>query len=193
MKTRSIRDLILEYFVMRPNQDLEHGPVVDWVTQEYLKSNSTPPRDTWRAIRGLYEAGVLIKVKKGVYRYDPDAVIDNKLQDFTSVQKEEIFKRDNYRCVVCGLGRADGIEIHADHVMPKSAGGKAEISNGQTLCAKHNFRKKNYTGTESGKKMFIHLYETAKRIGDQETMQFCAEVLETYERHNINGHIIWKP
>ncbi|PIP50413.1 MAG: HNH endonuclease, partial [Candidatus Brennerbacteria bacterium CG23_combo_of_CG06-09_8_20_14_all_44_41] len=22
--------------------------------------------------------------------------------------------------------------------------------------------------------------------------KFCADVLETYEKHNINGHIVWK-
>jgi hypothetical protein len=22
-------------------------------------------------------------------------------------------------------------------------------------------------------------------------MKFCADVLETYEKHNINGHIVW--
>jgi hypothetical protein len=192
MTAKTVSGLILEYFAKHPNEDLNHDPVVDWVTQEWLKSHSTPPRDPWRGIRTLHAAGVLIKVKKGIYRYDPDAVVEHELQNFTSKQKEEIFKRDNYRCVVCGLGRADGMEIQADHIIPRSLGGRADIDNGQTLCATHNFRKKNYKGTESGKRMFIKLYEAAKSIGDEETMKFCADVLETYERHNINGHIIWK-
>lgn len=191
MSTKSVSELIVEYFSQYPNQDLNHAPVVDWVTQEWLKSRSTPPRDPWRAIRALHERGVLIKVRKGVYRYDPDAVVENELQDFTPEQKEEIFRRDNYQCIVCGLGRKDGIEIHADHIVPRSRGGKAEVDNGQTLCTAHNLRKKNYKGTESGKRMFIRLYEAAKHLGDQETMKFCADVLEIYERHNINGHIIW--
>lgn len=40
--------------------------------------------------------------------------------------------------------------------------------------------------------MFIRLWETAKRIGDQETKRFCEEVLRIYEKYNINGHIEWK-
>lgn len=139
----------------------------------------------------MHQDGFLIKVSKGVYRYDPDAVTHPELEDFTPEQKERIFERDNYRCVICGLGRADGVEIHADHIIPKDRGGKAEVSNGQTLCAMHNFRKKNYKQTETGKKMFIRLYELAKKLGDAETMQFCADILETFEEHNVNGHIIW--
>jgi len=34
--TRSIRDLILEFFSNHPNQEFEHGPVVDWVTEQWL-------------------------------------------------------------------------------------------------------------------------------------------------------------
>jgi 5-methylcytosine-specific restriction endonuclease McrA len=192
MTDKTISELILEYFYAHPNQDLEHGRVVDWVTKQWLKSHRTPPRDPWRAIRKLHQQGILVKVRKGVYKYDPQAVTQRELEDFTPEQKEEIFKRDNYRCVICGRGRHNGYEIHADHIIPKDLGGKAEISNGQTLCSIHNFRKKNYKQTETGKKMFIHLYELAKALGDAETMHFCQEILETFERHHINDHIEWK-
>jgi len=182
----------MDYFYAHPNEDLGHGPVVDWVTEQWLKSHHTPPRDPWRAVRALHQKGFLIKVKKGVYRYDPRAANESELEDFTSKQKEEIFRRDNYRCVICGRGRHNGYEIHADHIIPKDLGGKAEVANGQTLCSIHNFRKKNYKQTETGKKMFIHLYELAKSLGDEETMRFCEEILETFEKHHINDHIEWK-
>ena len=71
-------------------------------------------------------------------------------------------------------------------------GGKATIENGQTLCAEHNFKKKNYKQTETGKKMFIRLYELAKIQDDQELIKFCTEVLEVFEKNNVNGHIIWE-
>ena len=192
MSEKTISQLIMEYFYAHPNEDLKHGPIVDWVTEEWLKTHETPPRDPWRAIRALHQQGFLIKVKKGVYRYDPASVNQRELEDFTLEQKEEIFKRDNYRCVICGRGPQNGYEIHADHIIPKDLGGKAEIGNGQTLCSIHNFRKKNYKQTETGKKMFIHLYELSKEIGDKNTMRFCEEVLETFEKHHVNDHIEWK-
>ena len=40
--------------------------------------------------------------------------------------------------------------------------------------------------------MFIVLYELAKHCGDTETQQFCAEILEVFEKNDVNGHIEWK-
>jgi len=191
-KKKSISDLIKEYFKAHPRQNLRHGPVVDWVEERYLKLEGRKPRDTWRAIRKLHEEGFLIKVKKGVYRYDPDAVRQRELDDFTPEQKEQILKRDGYKCVICGRGRKDGVELHVDHIKPKYLGGKSTIENGQTLCAQHNFIKKTLRQTETGKKMFIRLYELAKKEKNEELKRFCADVLETYEKHNINDHIVWK-
>jgi predicted restriction endonuclease len=185
-------DLIMEYFMAHPNRDIEHPEIVDWATAEHLKRTGKVFRDPDRAIRKLHQQGMLIKVSKGVYRYDPDAIHTRDLEDFTPELREAIFKRDNYRCVICGMGRDNGVEIHADHIRPKDKGGRATLENGQTLCAAHNFRKKNYSQTESGKRMFIRLYESAKSIGDDEMMAFCREILEVYDKYNVNGHIEWK-
>ena len=43
---KSISDLIKEYFKKHPNQDLQHGPVVDWVEEKYVKLYGRKPRDT---------------------------------------------------------------------------------------------------------------------------------------------------
>ena len=110
----------------------------------------------------------------------------------TVAQKEAILKRDGYKCVICGRGKKDGVDLHIDHIKPKDFGGEATIENGQTLCAQHNFIKKNLKQTETGKKMFIRLYELVKSEKNEELMRFCADVLETYEKHNINSHIVWK-
>lgn len=189
---KSIGDLIKEYFKKHPNQDLQHGPVVDWVEDKYVKLYGKKPRDTWRNIRKLHEEGFLIKVRKGVYRYEPQAVRQREIDDFTPEQKEAILKRDGYKCVICGRGEKEGVELHIDHIKPKYLGGKSTIENGQTLCAQHNFIKKTLKQTETGKKMFIRLYELAKSEGNEELKKFCVDILETYEKYNINGHIFWK-
>lgn len=185
-------DLIMEYFKKHPKREIKHPEIVDWVTEEYKKRTGKVFRDPDRAIRKLAQEGKLIKIAKGVYKYDPDFINNRELEDFTAAQKAEIFKRDNYKCVICGKGRADGIEIQADHIKPKELGGKAEVINGQTLCAQHNFQKKYYKQTETGKKMFIRLYELAKHNEDKELMKFCEDVLKVYEKNNINGHVVWK-
>jgi len=139
----------------------------------------------------VYQSGFLIKISKGVYKYDPDKAYKRELEDFTPAQKEAILKRDGYKCVICGRGKKDGVDLHIDHIKPKDFGGEATMENGQTLCSQHNFIKKNLKQTETGKKMFIRLYELAKNENNKELMKFCAEILETYEKHKINEHIIW--
>lgn len=191
-KNKSIRDLVIEYFKAHPKEDMPHGPVVDWVEAKYKRLYNKKPRDTWRSIRNLHEVGFLIKVKKGIYRCDPEAVKERDLEDFTPEQKRQIFERDNYRCVQCGRRQEEGYELHADHRVPKDKGGKAMVDNGQTLCSICNFRKKNYGQTESGKKMFIRLWESAVKIGDEKTRKFLERVLSAYEEFDINGHIEWK-
>ena len=186
------KDLIVEFFRKNPNRDIKHPEVVDWVVATYKKRTGNVFRDPDRAIRHLAQSGFLMKVKKGIYRYDPDSVKQRELGNFTPQQKDEILKRDRYKCVVCGQGIKDGVELQVDHIKPKYLGGKSIIENGQTLCAQHNFIKKTLKQTETGKKMFIRLYELAKSERNDELMKFCADVLETYEKYNINGHIIWE-
>jgi Restriction endonuclease len=191
MKKISISDLIIEYFKKHPRQELTHGPVVDWVEEQYFKLYGRKPRDTWRGIRQLYQKGFLIKVKKGIYMYDPKFVFNRELEEFTEAQKKIILERDGYKCVQCGRGLREGVELHIDHIKPKDKGGKATIENGQVLCARCNFKKKNLKQTETGKKMFIRLYELAKIHNDIELKTFCEYMLEGYEKFNINCHIEW--
>lgn len=186
---KSISDFVMEYFEAHPKQDLPHGPVVDWVEEQYLKLYGKKPRDTWRGIRKLHQEGKLIKVQKGIYRYDPDYVHSEELFDFPPKVKEAIFKRDKYCCVICGLGRKDGVEICADHIIPKDKGGTNTVENGQTLCTQHNLIKKNYSQTEAGKRYFIKMYERAVDKSDTKIINFCKQVFDVYDRHGINGHI----
>lgn len=186
---KSVSDLIMEYFIAHPKQDLKHGPVVDWVEEQYVKLTGNKPRDSWRAIRKLHQEGELIKVRKGIYRYDPTYVHEEELWDFPEDVKELIFRRDNYRCVVCGLGRENGIEICADHILPKDRGGTNTVENGQTLCTQHNLIKKNYSQTEAGKRYFIKMYETAIKNNDKKMTEFCKQVFDVYDKHGINSHI----
>jgi len=186
------KDLIIEFFKKNPNRDIKHPEVVDWVVSTYKKRTGNVFRDPDRAIRQLAQSGFLIKIAKGIYKYDPKKVCTRELEDFTASQKEIILKRDGYKCVICDRGKKDGIDLHIDHIKPKDFGGEATIENGQTLCAQHNFIKKNLKQTETGKKMFIRLYELAKSEKNEELMKFCLDVLGTYEKHGINGHIVWE-
>ena len=98
-------------------------------------------------------------------------------------------KRDNYRCVVCGRGKEEGVELQVDHRKPKELGGEATIENGQVLCAQHNFQKKTYGQTEFGKRLFIKLNQNAITEKDENMVRFCEAVLDAYKKFNIDNQI----
>lgn len=190
-KKQTQSDLLMEYFKKNPERDISHPEIVDWATTRWKQRTEKVFRDPDRGIRKLHQSGYLVKVKKGIYRYNPDGVKQKSLEDFSSKQKSEILKRDGYKCVICGRGKKDGADLHVDHIKSKDFGGKATIENGQTLCSQHNFLKKNLKQTETGKKMFIRLYKLAKKEKNKELEKFCFDILQTYENHKINGHIEW--
>ena len=61
----------------------------------------------------------------------------------TDSLRYDIFKRDNFRCQICGASANDGVKLHVDHIVPVSKGGKTEPSNLQTLCERCNLGKSN--------------------------------------------------
>ena len=184
-------ELIFSYYRDHPRESIPHAEVVDWATSEWNRQTGKVFRDPDRSIRKLHQEGRLQKIAKGVYCYDPDLETDIELEDFTAAQRAAILERDGHRCVICGLGVGSGRELHVDHIKPKDKGGRATIENGQTLCSEHNMRKKNYGQTETGKKMFIRLLDLAREEHDAKLCEFIQDVLLTYERHGINGHIEW--
>jgi 5-methylcytosine-specific restriction endonuclease McrA len=179
----------MEYFRAHPNVELEHGRVVDWVTEQWLKEHDAPPRDPWRAIRKFHQEGKLVKVRKGVYKYDPELVHDIGLWDFPQNIKKAVLERDGHRCVVCGRGLQDSVELVVDHIKPKDRGGTNDIENGQTLCTEHNLLKKNYSQTEAAKRYFIKMYQKAVSIGDERMTRFCQSIFDVYDDFEVDGHI----
>lgn len=54
-----------------------------------------------------------------------------------------VLDKDNFKCVFCGRSPATdiGINLHIDHIIPFSKGGKTTLENLQTLCEECNLGK----------------------------------------------------
>ena len=55
--------------------------------------------------------------------------------------REDIMKRDNYTCQLCGKHMPDEIGLQIDHIIPIAKGGKTITSNLRVLCSKCNGSK----------------------------------------------------
>ena len=176
-KKKTIKHYIKEFFEKNQNEEIEHGRVVDYVFEHIPKA-----RDPWRSIRKLYQEGWLIKVRKGVYKRVRGYKGHNILTPFSTEAKEKIFERDNYRCVVCGNGKHNEHEIHADHIVPQAKGGRSTVENGQTLCSEHNLMKKRYGTTDFLRKYSEKMLERAKKTRDEKTEKLFKEMLKTLKK-----------
>jgi len=58
-----------------------------------------------------------------------------------------VLDRDGFKCGLCGRSPAieAGVQLHIDHVLPVSRGGKATLENLRTLCAECNLGRGNIT------------------------------------------------
>jgi hypothetical protein len=188
-------EFVRSYFMQRPMVIISHVQAKSDLEAAYLTVMGKRLEDSDRAIRKLHGDGFLEKVAKGQYMYNPETSGRKDFDEFTQTEKNMILKRDGYKCVVCGLGREHGLDLHVDHIKPRSLGGQGTVENGQVLCAPHNFIKKNLSQTETGKKGFIRLLELVKSAPNDpaasQLENFLLEVLSVYEKHGINGHIRW--
>ena len=138
---------------------------------------------TGRHVRKLFESGLIQRPSKGVFVYN-GIFSKSKINPFSEEQRKQILIRDNYTCTNCGKSNKDGALLTADHIDPQWAGGPADISNGQTLCAACENLKSNYDIYTFGKKMFLKYLNKAKKNKDKDTEKFVSEILEVFEKHN---------
>lgn len=74
----------------------------------------------------------------------PLKVIENKSKrNIPLGLRYKVFKKDSFKCVVCGHSASDGAKLHIDHIKPYSHGGLTELNNLQTLCSDCNISKSN--------------------------------------------------
>ena len=85
--------------------------------------------------------------------YKPSVIRVNKYinKNFHRVplNRDNIFRRDDHKCVYCGYDDVRALTI--DHVIPKSRGGEDSWENWVTACRGCNLEKDNLTAEEWGR------------------------------------------
>jgi 5-methylcytosine-specific restriction endonuclease McrA len=94
------------------------------------------------------------------------------------MNRQNIFKRDNNRCVYCS-SKAD---LTLDHVLPRSRGGKSTWTNLVTACKRCNAKKGDFLPEEANMKLpykpfkpsFILFLREFSGIGDKNWMPYLS-------------------
>lgn len=104
------------------------------------------------------------------------------------VTRKNIYTRDQYRCLYCGL-KFRGEHLTLDHVMPKSRGGRNEWHNLVTACEVCNRKKDDRTPEEAGMPLIhrplpitVHTNRAMLRMIGSETV-----VWQKYLWHESSG------
>lgn len=111
------------------------------------------PKGGYEIAIGKWSNGVItfdsgrIQVEEKVANVSDNKVFKHRTKRDASVKlRFDVFKRDNFKCCICGASPAKdvSIELHIDHIIPWSKGGETEIDNLQTLCSRCNIGKSDY-------------------------------------------------
>lgn len=79
--------------------------------------------------------------------YSPATVFDSSFptesRTITLRLRWKVMRRDHFKCCLCGASPAKdpNVELHIDHIIPWSKGGKTTLDNLRTLCSKCNLGK----------------------------------------------------
>lgn len=89
-----------------------------------------------------------VEKKSGIYAYllkgeTKKAEKYLNIRKFTENQKQTIYNKQNGLCALCGKP-FEFKDMHGDHIIPWSKGGKTLIENCQMLCAACNLKKSSY-------------------------------------------------
>lgn len=130
--------------------------------------------------RDYVKTSYKVKVRDSCFTYDFNYIKDryNQLEEIgfectlrkyhsknqrklaTRELREEIMKRDNYTCQLCGKYMPDEVGLQVDHIIPITKGGKTVASNLRVLCSKCN-------GSKSDKILYnriSNIYDTENDI-----------------------------
>ena len=72
-----------------------------------------------------------------------DDIVLAERGEVSDSMRYDVFYRDHFKCKICGASSDQGVQLHVDHVIPVSKGGKSTIDNLQTLCERCNIGKSN--------------------------------------------------
>ncbi|MGA3019216.1 MAG: HNH endonuclease [Bryobacteraceae bacterium] len=138
----------LSAFVERANSEADGGPAVDAEqdppTLADPSGSTEGPIASAAGTRRLQPASQ-VSERLRVPRCTPANVKPEDRRDPSIGLRFKVLQRDQFRCKLCGRSPAteQSCQLHVDHIVPFSKGGKTTFENLQALCLQCNVGKSN--------------------------------------------------
>lgn len=176
---------ILEFMIKNIFKDLTTKEITFSASKIYKERTSKDFSElTGRGVRKLKEHGYIKRVSKGVFKFTGE-YSDSRVTPFPKELRDEIIKRDNYTCQLCGITEKQGGILTADHIKPQDENGQPTLENGMCLCTKCENIKSNYKVNDFGLKMYKKYLRVAKRENDLENVNFFEELIQIFEKYKL--------
>jgi len=135
--------------------------VFDWVQKTFGKYDKTMKGVKWGLLYNKHKDDILdadeiqkripelladkeVQKKSGIYEYlltGEEKVLS--LRAFDDDEKATMYHSQGGKCAICGKP-FDIKDMHGDHIIPWSKGGKATLETGQMLCTTCNLKKSSH-------------------------------------------------
>jgi len=182
-KEISQTEFVLAYFKDRPKYALHYDDWADELASQYQRLTGRRAYHFRSVVRRLAGQGNPLKIRSGVYMYDPDYVAKPLASRFTAAQNRQIRARDEYRCVVCGYGPAEGAMLYVNFLFPDLKD-RARIENGATFCNRHRLDRKGRSVWDVALAGLSQLIEFAEENPNSNMKCFAEDLRKVQKEYN---------
>jgi hypothetical protein len=192
----SQEDFVREWFRLNPDRDIPHLESKPLIEEAWLESTGSRIEDVDRAIRKLSEAGELVKIRKGVYRFNSTPLPGSSKLEFSEFTRQATLERDSFCCAICKETADHRRNLHVIPITPFDFGGLAVLSNARTVCSFHKValelldKNGDISSTKVRNVIDRILYEKATVLGNG--LVLAEDLLQSLERHIGPSGVNWR-
>ncbi len=181
-------EFLFEFLKSKPNQRFTPEQLREKVASEYQLRFDSSFKDVNKAARTLARRGrIQREPEKKANHYWFDAQLEIIPEEFDELEVNQIFERDNFACVNCKRGPADGVKISVGYAKSVMRGGKFDLSNGRTLCPMHRWILETAQESEEARHNWRKLLGKLPKIGESARAQkFWDELVELMKKHGVD-------
>jgi len=180
-------DFLLGFLKKHPNRKFTPEQLRHKMEAAHLRQYGTPFNDVNKAARTLARRGQIQREpanKAKFYWYDPK--LEVSVEEFDDDEVREILERDGFKCAVCKLGPADGVQVSVGYALSTRRGGKLDVKNGRTLCSTHRWTLETAQDSDEAQHNWRKLRKKLPTIGSAQSQSFWNDFIQLLKKYGID-------